>query len=111
MERINLKIQFRHKDNNIACLSVSGVNFTQIQNDINNDDAIKMFNALIGSKENSILEENKQLKEKLKYWVDIYTEVKKALEEMLSHCVEGSFSYRAYKTVLNKIEELENSKK
>lgn len=63
------------------------------------------------NKSSRLEKQNKQLKEKLKYWVDIHTDLKKLLEETLTQCVEGSLSYRAYKTVLNKIEELENIKK
>lgn len=50
-------------------------------------------------------EEKKQLKDKLKYWVDIYTDLKKWLEENESFdycCNETTFT-----AILNKMQELE----
>ena len=58
-------------------------------------------------------EEIDQLEEKVKYWVDIHTELKKWLEEEITE-QENIWKQReiifCYKNVLEKIEELENSK-
>ena len=54
--------------------------------------------------------ENKQLKEKVKYWVDIYTELKKQIEKEMKSSVKDSYTYNAYKNILDKTKELENSK-
>ena len=54
--------------------------------------------------------ENKQLKEKVKYWVDIYTELKKHIEKAMKTSVKDSNTYKAYKNILDKMQELENSK-
>lgn len=58
-----LKVEFRYLMGNIACMSITSEKGKPINNDIDNEDAIKMFNALIGSRENSIIQENKKYKE------------------------------------------------
>ena len=62
-----LKIDFRYLGGNIACLSVDSESGIKVHNGIDNEDAIKLFNCLIGSKENSILMENQELKQKLDF--------------------------------------------
>lgn len=70
MEIKDLKINFRYLVGNIACLSVDSIDGKSIHNDINNEEAIIIFNSLIGEKENcqtvkKLLQENQELKEKL----------------------------------------------
>lgn len=64
------KINFRYLGGNIACLSVDSIDGKSIHNDINNEEAIIIFNSLVGEKENcqtvkKLLQENQELKEKL----------------------------------------------
>lgn len=70
MEIKDLKINFRYLGGNIACLSVDSIAGKSIHNDINNEEAIIIFNSLVGEKENcqtvkKLLQENQELKEKL----------------------------------------------
>ena len=70
MEIKDLKINFRYLVGNIACLSVDSIDGKSIHNDINNEEAIIIFNSLVGKKENcqtvkKLLQENQELKEKL----------------------------------------------
>lgn len=67
----NLKINFRYLGGNIACLSVDNIGGKSVHNDVNNEEAIIIFNSLIGEKENcktikSLLKENQELKKHLK---------------------------------------------
>ena len=56
---------------------------------------------------NNLETENEKLKSKVKYWVDIYAELKKWLEKEIK--IKGSeTAYLYYGKVLNKIKELEN---
>ncbi len=52
MKTKNLKINFRYLCGNIACLSVDSTNGEVVHNDIDNEEAIIIFNSLIGEKEN-----------------------------------------------------------
>lgn len=66
----DLKINFRYLGGNIACLSVDSIDGQSIHNDINNEEAIIIFNSLIGEKENrqtvkTLLKENAELKKQL----------------------------------------------
>lgn len=66
----DLKINFRYLGGNIACLSVDSIDGKSVHNDINNEEAIIIFNSLIGEKENcktikSLLKENQDLKKQL----------------------------------------------
>lgn len=66
----DLKINFRYLGGNIACLSVDSIDGESVHNDINNEEAIIIFNSLVGEKENcqtvkKLLQENQELKEKL----------------------------------------------
>ena len=70
MKTKDLKINFRYLGGNIACLSVDSIVGKSIHNDINNEEAIIIFNSLVGEKENcqtvkKLLQENQELKEKL----------------------------------------------
>ena len=66
----DLKINFRYLGGNIACLSVDSIGGQSIHNDINNEEAIIIFNSLVGEKADcqtvkSLLKENKELKKQL----------------------------------------------
>lgn len=66
----DLKINFRYLGGNIACLSVDSISGESVHNDINNEEAIIIFNSLVGEKEDcqtvkSLLKENAELKEQL----------------------------------------------
>lgn len=66
----DLKIQFRYLSGYTACLSVDSINGKSVHNDISNEEAIIIFNSLVGEKENcqtvkSLLEENEELKKQL----------------------------------------------
>lgn len=70
MKTKDLKINFRYLGGNIACLSVDSIDGKSIHNDINNEEAIIIFNSIVGEKENcqtvkTLLKENQELKEKL----------------------------------------------
>lgn len=66
----DLKINFRYLGGNIACLSVDSISGESVHNDINNEEAIIIFNSLVGEKEDcqtvkSLLKENAELKEQI----------------------------------------------
>jgi hypothetical protein len=66
----DLKINFRYLGGNIACLSVDSIDGEAVHNDINNEEAIIIFNSLVGEKENcqtvkTLLKENQELKKQL----------------------------------------------
>jgi hypothetical protein len=52
MKNKDLKINFRYLIGNIACLTVDSISGKTVHNDINNEEAIIIFNSLIGEKEN-----------------------------------------------------------
>ena len=67
----DLKINFRYLGGNIACLSVDSISGESVHNDINNEEAIIIFNSLVGEKADcqtvkSLLKENQELKKHLK---------------------------------------------
>lgn len=67
----DLKINFRYLGRNIACLSVDSISGESVHNDINNEEAIIIFNSLVGEKTDcqtvkSLLKENQELKKHLK---------------------------------------------
>lgn len=73
----NLKINFRYLGGNIACLSVDNIDGKSIHNDVNNEEAIIIFNSLIGEKENcktikSLLKENQEFKKQLEEYKNRY---------------------------------------
>ena len=66
----DLKINFRYLGGNIACLSVDSIGGESVHNDINDEEAIIIFNSLVGEKENcqtvkTLLKENQELKKQL----------------------------------------------
>ena len=77
MKQKDLKIDFRYLTGNIACLSVDSISGESVHNDINNEEAIIIFNSLVGEKADcqtvkSLLKENQELKKQLEeYQKDI----------------------------------------
>jgi hypothetical protein len=70
MKTKNLEINFRYLWGNIACLSVDSMDGKSVHNDINDEEAIIIFNSLVGEKENcqtvkTLLKENQELKKQL----------------------------------------------
>lgn len=70
MKQKDLKIDFRYLTGNIACLSVDSISGESVHNDINNEEAIIIFNSLVGEKADcqtvkSLLEEIQKLKEQV----------------------------------------------
>lgn len=70
MKTKDLKINFRYLCGNIACLNVESIDGESVHNDINDEEAIIIFNSLVGEKENcqnvkTLLKENQELKERL----------------------------------------------
>lgn len=66
----DLKINFRYLGGNIACLSVDSISGESVHNDINNEEAIIIFNSLVGEKADcqtvkSLLKENQELKKQV----------------------------------------------
>ena len=69
----DLKIDFRYLTGNIACLSVDSISGESVHNDINNEEAIIIFNSLVGEKADcqtvkSLLKENQELKKQLEQY-------------------------------------------
>ena len=82
MNEKDLKLNFRYLSGNMACLSVDSVSGEPVHNDIDNEEAIIIFNSLVGEKEDCLtvkkmLKENQQLKEQLE------TSEKASTEELL----------------------------
>ena len=70
MKNKDLKINFRYLIGNIACLTVDSISGESVHNDINNEEAIIIFNSLVGEKADcqtvkSLLKENQELKKQL----------------------------------------------
>lgn len=104
-----LKIEFRYLCGSFACMSVNSTTGKLIHNDINDEDAIKIFNALIGSKENSILEENRKLrdqqKEFIKYLEDCIKELEKKDLNKLQNTLNSGIA-DVTKVILSKYKEI-----
>ncbi len=70
MKQKDLKIDFRYLTGNIACLSVDSISGESVHNDINDEEAIIIFNSLVGEKADcqnvkTLLKENQELKKQL----------------------------------------------
>ena len=77
MKQKDLKIDFRYLTGNIACLSVDSISGESVHNDINNEEAIIIFNSLVGEKADcqtvkSLLKENQELNDKINKAIDFY---------------------------------------
>ena len=82
MSEKDLKINFRYLTGNIACMSVDSVEGKPVHNDIDNEEAIILFNSLVGEKEGcqtikTLLQKNNQLKEVIEEIEKFITENKK----------------------------------
>ena len=87
----DLKIDFRYLTGNIACLSVDSISGESVHNDINNEEAIIIFNSLVGEKADcqtvkSLLKENQELKKQVEEYQkdikDLDNQNKRAFENM-----------------------------
>lgn len=87
----DLKINFRYLTENIACLSVDSISGESVHNDINNEEAIIIFNSLVGEKADcqtvkSLLKENQELKKQVEEYQkdikDLDNQNKRAFENM-----------------------------
>ena len=87
----DLKINFRYLGGNIACLSVDSISGKSVHNDINNEEAIIIFNSLVGEKADcqtvkSLLKENQELKKQVEEYQkdikDLDNQNKRAFENM-----------------------------
>ena len=87
----DLKINFRYLGGNIACLSVDSISGESVHNDINNEEAIIIFNSLVGEKVDcqtvkSLLKENQELKKQVEEYQkdikDLDNQNKRAFENM-----------------------------
>lgn len=91
MKYKDLKINFRYLTENIACLSVDSISGESVHNDINNEEAIIIFNSLVGEKADcqtvkSLLKENQELKKQVEEYQkdikDLDNQNKRAFENM-----------------------------
>lgn len=91
MKYKDLKINFRYLTGNIACLSVDSISGESVYNDINNEEAIIIFNSLVGEKADcqtvkSLLKENQELKKQVEEYQkdikDLDNQNKRAFENM-----------------------------
>jgi len=91
MKYKDLKINFRYLTGNIACLSVDSISGESVHNDINNEEAIIIFNSLVGEKADcqtvkSLLKENQELKKQVEEYQkdikDLDNQNKRAFENM-----------------------------
>ena len=80
MNAKDLKIEFRYLTGNIACMSVDSVSGNPVHNDIDNEEAIILFNSLVGEKEGcqtlkTLLKENQQLKDRINKAIKLIEEI------------------------------------
>lgn len=133
MKTKDLKINFRYLGENIACLSVDSVDGKIVHNDIDNEEAIIIFNSLMGEKENcqnvkTLLKENQELKKQLEernieYFKGVYDtndkhytqqkEFIKYLEDEIKSCeavsdllFNANKEMKIYKQILQKFKEM-----
>lgn len=120
MSEKDLKINFRYLTGNIACMSVDSVNGEPVHNDIDNEEAIILFNSLVGEKEGcrtlkTLLEENEKLKGVIETYEILikstnvlnWNKLKKFVEERLK---DATWSASGLHEVQIKMQELENRK-
>lgn len=112
----DLKINFRYLGGNIACLSVDSISGESVHNDINNEEAIIIFNSLVGEKADcqtvkSLLKENQELKKQVEEYKDNYNcllKQKEQFEYIMSKQVDYQGQKKEFIDYMNKtIEELE----
>lgn len=79
----NLIINFRYLCGDIACLSVDSTNGEVVHNDIDNEEAIIIFNSLIGEKENC--QTVKTLLKKYKKQKEIIDRIDKYIKPLITN--------------------------
>lgn len=94
----DLKINFRYLGGNIACLSVDSISGESVHNDINNEEAIIIFNSLVGEKADcqtvkSLLKENQELKKKYENAVADYETTMFEKEQLKKQVEENKDNY------------------
>lgn len=113
MNEKDLKLNFRYLSGNMACLSVDSVSGESVHNDIDNEEAIIIFNSLVGEKEDCLtvkkmLKENQQLKEQLELSEQIREKQKDRMnrvkDKIQSVAYGGSEDY--YIGIINEIHKL-----
>lgn len=114
----DLKINFRYLGGNIACLSVDSISGESVHNDINNEEAIIIFNSLVGEKADcqtvkSLLKENQELKKQVEENKDNYNcllKQKEQFEYIMSKQVDYQGQQKEFiKWLENGIEKVKNT--
>lgn len=114
----DLKINFRYLGENIACLSVDSISGESVHNDINNEEAIIIFNSLVGEKADcqtvkSLLKENQELKKQVEENKDNYNcllKQKEQFEYIMSKQVDYQGQQKEFiKWLENGIEKVKNT--
>lgn len=110
----DLKINFRYLGGNIACLSVDSISGESVHNDINNEEAIIIFNSLVGEKADcqtvkSLLKENQELKKQLEEYQkdikDLDNQNKRAFENMQLNQLKVCNMIKQQKEFINYLED------
>lgn len=114
MKYKDLKINFRYLTENIACLSVDSISGESVHNDINNEEAIIIFNSLVGEKADcqtvkSLLKENQELKKQLEEYQkdikDLDNQNKRAFENMQLNQLKVCNMIKQQKEFINYLED------
>lgn len=110
----DLKINFRYLGGNIACLSVDSISGESVHNDINNEEAIIIFNSLVGEKADcqtvkSLLKENQELKKQVEEYQkdikDLDNQNKRAFENMQLNQLKVCNMIKQQKEFINYLED------
>lgn len=110
----DLKINFRYLTENIACLSVDSISGESVHNDINNEEAIIIFNSLVGEKADcqtvkSLLKENQELKKQVEEYQkdikDLDNQNKRAFENMQLNQLKVCNMIKQQKEFINYLED------
>lgn len=110
----DLKIDFRYLTGNIACLSVDSISGESVHNDINNEEAIIIFNSLVGEKADcqtvkSLLKENQELKKQVEEYQkdikDLDNQNKRAFENMQLNQLKVCNMIKQQKEFINYLED------
>lgn len=114
MKQKDLKIDFRYLTGNIACLSVDSISGESVHNDINNEEAIIIFNSLVGEKADcqtvkSLLKENQELKKQVEEYQkdikDLDNQNKRAFENMQLNQLKVCNMIKQQKEFINYLED------
>ena len=106
----DLKIEFRYLTGNIACMSVDSVNGNPVHNDIDNEEAIILFNSLVGEKEGcqtlkTLLKENQELKKKYENAVADYEYEKSKNQRAIEYIEKYDVFKEFYFPLMKRVEE------